>query len=335
MKFKGIVPSHLAVLSVATALSTICLVSGANAGGFALNEQSTTGTGMAYAGVAAGGVLSDMFWNPATLGDVKGLSFESDLTGILPGLNVTTNSLGPLPAQSQGTVGIGGVVPASYSAYRLNQNVIFGLGINAPFGLATAYNQATSYLANIPGSAPPKAIAGGTRVFSLDVNPNVAYQFNNQLTIAVGLQVQYMELTETGFGQPTGAYFGKSKNLGYGYTLGVDWKPMQGTTFGLGYRSGISNGVSGNLAGVLVAPATYMSFAGDIALNTPGMVSFGASQVLDDKWTLRGGATYTNWSTLGTATVTGPAAAVVTASLGSNLLPFNYKDSYSVSTGAE
>ena len=39
----------------------------ADAGGFAVREQSSWGQGASYAGVAAGGSSSAMFWNPATV----------------------------------------------------------------------------------------------------------------------------------------------------------------------------------------------------------------------------------------------------------------------------
>jgi long-chain fatty acid transport protein len=47
----------LAAISIAAA--------DAHAGGFALREQSAAGLGSSFAGVAAGGALSSMFWNPA------------------------------------------------------------------------------------------------------------------------------------------------------------------------------------------------------------------------------------------------------------------------------
>ena len=48
----------------------------ANAGGFALREQSAFGQGSSFAGVAAGGSLSSMFWNPATMTQVPGMQIE-------------------------------------------------------------------------------------------------------------------------------------------------------------------------------------------------------------------------------------------------------------------
>ena len=56
----------------------------ANAGGFAVREQSAWGEGSSYAGVAAGGSLSAMFWNPATMTQMPGIQSESVVSVILP-----------------------------------------------------------------------------------------------------------------------------------------------------------------------------------------------------------------------------------------------------------
>jgi long-chain fatty acid transport protein len=287
---------------------------------------------MANAGVAAGGTLSDMFWNPATLGDVKGLQTESVVTGILPFAQVTTNPFGPFPiSQNNGTVTTGALVPASYIGYRLNQNIIFGLGVNSPFGLTTSY--APSSFINLAG------IAGTTRIFSLNVNPNVAYQFNDQFTIAVGLQGQYLEALESAFSQPSAYFKGATKSIGFGYTLGVDWKPMAGTKIGLGYRSGISNTLNGAIYNVQVNPApppnVFNNFAANLKLKTPGELTLGVAQDVGEQWTLRAGVIYTNWATLSGTPVSGPAAAVVASKIGTTNIPFNYKDTWGFSTGAE
>src|SRR5512132_4353988 len=56
----------------------------ASAGGFAVREQSTYGQGTSFAGVAAGGALSSMFWNPATMTQVPGIVSETNVAGVFP-----------------------------------------------------------------------------------------------------------------------------------------------------------------------------------------------------------------------------------------------------------
>ena len=65
-------------LRAGTALGILIIATAqANAGAFAIREQSTYGQGTSFAGVAAGGSLSSMFWNPSTMTQFKGIVSES------------------------------------------------------------------------------------------------------------------------------------------------------------------------------------------------------------------------------------------------------------------
>ena len=66
------------------AAALLAATADANAGAFAVREQSAFGQGSSFAGVAAGGSLSSMFWNPAAMTQMPGLQSESVLSGILP-----------------------------------------------------------------------------------------------------------------------------------------------------------------------------------------------------------------------------------------------------------
>jgi long-chain fatty acid transport protein len=312
------------VFCVSLAISLLSATAAAEAGGFGIREQSTIGVGDAFAGIAAGGDISSMFWNPATLGEVNGLVYETDLTGILPMVNVRLDPSATAftPGQDQGNIGIGVVVPASYIGYRIDENWIVGLAINSPFGLMTSYG-GDSILRQ-------SGVAGTSRVVSIDANPNIAYQISPQLTVAAGLQAQYMELRETAFGLATGTYVGKTNSLGLGFTLGAMFKPQQGTSIGIGYRSGITNTIDGNLTGILP-----IALDARLKIKTPGTLTIGLSQDITPQWTWKVGAEYTNWSVLDQVPVSGSAAAIIAFKLGSPNIPYNYNDGWFFSTGAE
>ena len=65
-------------------LGWLASASTAEAGGFAIREQSAWGQGSSFAGMAAGGSLSTMFWNPATLSSVERLEAEKIITRVAP-----------------------------------------------------------------------------------------------------------------------------------------------------------------------------------------------------------------------------------------------------------
>ena len=81
MSFRGLKAVLLACSGVGVLLAA---TADANAGGLAVREQSAWGQGSSFAGVSAGGSLSAMFWNPATMTQQAGLQSESSLSGILP-----------------------------------------------------------------------------------------------------------------------------------------------------------------------------------------------------------------------------------------------------------
>ena len=67
---------------------------------FALREQSATGLGMSFAGVAAGSAgISSMYWNPATMTMAPGFQSEFHATAIIPESKITPVYTIPSPAQ--------------------------------------------------------------------------------------------------------------------------------------------------------------------------------------------------------------------------------------------
>src|SRR5215207_7101150 len=105
---------RLTVVMGSAGLATLAVASVAKAGGFAIREQSAYGQGTSFAGVAAGGSLSTMFWNPATLSQVEGLEIEVVATGVFAFSDVTVDAVGLFPAEDAGDIGQDAFVPALY-----------------------------------------------------------------------------------------------------------------------------------------------------------------------------------------------------------------------------
>ena len=308
--------SRKCLLAASAAAITLATVSAAQAGGFALREQSAYGQGMSFAGVAAGGSLSSMFWNPATLSQVMGLEFESGISGIIPisEVLVTTGAGSPF---DEGDIGQDALVPNSYAAYRVNDKIIVGVGINGAFGLSTEYNPG--------GVIATNGIAGVSDIFSLNVNPNVAYQINDYVTIAAGLQIQYSdaEINPVLAHPIAGLGLLDGDDISFGFTAGVHIMASENTEIGLGYRSWQEVDLDGTFAVAAFGPA----FASTASLELPDMVTFGIRHKINDYWRVMAGVEWTNWSRFDTVVVTGGPAPV--------LLPFDYNDGWYFSAGAE
>ena len=306
--------TSVAVLVVATAT--------AQAGGFALREQSASGQGASFAGVAAGGALSSMFWNPATMTQFKGTTLEVSGSAILPYAE-QKNAAGTTVV---GNSGESAVVPSSYMSYQFNDRLWLGMAVNAPVGLGVNFPS--------PWGGAGNFYAQDTNVASYNFNPNIAYKINDWISVAVGLQAQYMWVNfqnAQGLGGPNLTLNGTG--WGYGWTAGITLTPTDRTTIGIGYRSGINNKIDGTLANGIGA-----STNGPIntTVNLPGTLTIGLRQGLTDRFTLLAGYEWTNWSRIGTASVQQSSGAPALGPTGAPiLLPFQYSDGHFYSIGGE
>jgi len=289
----------------------------ANAGAFGLREQSTVGQGDAFAGVAAGGALSSMFWNPATMTQTTGFGIEGNGTGILS--NVDQHPLAGstlLGFGGAGDTGSPALLFSGYSTWQVSPNLWIGLSTNSPFGLSTSF----------PDSWAGRNYALGSSLMTYNATPSVALRINEWLSVGLGVQLQYgradvnLGLTPI---PPTHVNLNGS-GWGFGLTAGVTVTPGPNTTIGVGWRSGIDQKIDGNLN-------FGLSEAANTTLNLPDIVSVGIRHRFDDRWTVMGTAEWTNWSRIGTAVVNyGPPPL-----LGPIALPFQFRDGWFYSIGAE
>ncbi|WP_181702359.1 OmpP1/FadL family transporter [Chthonobacter albigriseus] len=312
--------AYLSGVAVSTLLMSI---TAAQAGGFALREQSATSQGASFAGAAApGDSISAMFWNPSAITTATGLVVEShgtiispsselkDATGTLNGFGITGNG---------GDVGIDGFVPSSYIAYQVNDQLYLGLSINAPFGLATKSDPAwvgqfDHYRA---------------KVFSVNVQPTVAYKINDMLSVGVGAQIQYFDVNiQTALDATSAPDVQRlvGDDVAFGFTAGLTFTPLDGTVIGLGYRSQLAHALEGNQTFEGGLFAGRYDIGADVDL--PQSVTLGLRQKVTEDFTLLGGIEWTDWSSLGTIPIEGspvPGAA----------LTFEYEDGWFFSLGGE
>jgi len=306
--------STLAAVSLAALLA---VQAPAFAGGFAVREQSATGQGLAFAGVASGsGHLSSTFWNPATITMAPGFQSEAHLSLAIP--TVKIQPLPPTPTLAfgpSGDIGQDAVVPTGYSSYQVNDFLWVGLSSTAPFGLVT----------------DPREIWAGqvysrsSRIFSLNVNPIVGVKVDDWLSFGAGAMVQYFDVRlkrAVGVLQAAPSAILEGDDYGFGFTAGVTLTPFAGTTTGIGYRSMIHQDVEGTLN----TPGVSVPIRASI--NTPEEVTVGLSQAITPNLMLHAGFEWQNWSRLGTQAIVGPLGPV-------SALPLNYDDGYFYSLGLE
>jgi len=240
---------------------------------FALQEQSGSGLGNAFAGGAAAAEdASTIFFNPAGMSRLPGM--QGVVAGSIICLQAKFSDSGSLPAAFQPLGGNGGdagscaAVPALYFAAPINSQWSAGIGINVPFGLKTDYD--SDWLGRFQ--------AVKSKIETINVNPAVSFKASDMVTIGGGANYQHLkaELTSRinyagAIGQAglqaaaagqipasaitpiVTAYSGAQSDAringndgAWGWNIGVlvNFDPQ--TRFGASYRSKIKYNVSGS-----------------------------------------------------------------------------------------
>jgi len=291
------------------------------AAGFAIIEQSVTGLGRAFAGSAAVAEdASTIFFNPAGLTYLSHSEFATGLNFINPESDFT-NEGSTIPSSLGGTAITGsgddggklGIVPNLYYAHRLNDRMVAGVGVNAPFGLVTEYDD------NWVGRY--HAIKSDLK--TININPSLAFKTTVKLSLGFGITLHYIELELTqavDFGAVCAAasvgacaapqaHDGKAKitadDWSWGYNLGLIFQATDATRVGLAYRSKISHHLEGKGSfdipdnGAVQSVASGAGFAnGDIdgKVTLPESASLAIHHQINDKWAVMGDASWTRWS---------------------------------------
>lgn len=285
-----------------------------HASGFAIVEQGVRGLGTAYAGAAAlAEDPSTIFYNPAGLTQLKGQQLEAGLHYIIPRAEFndkgTTSRIGLSTGTNDG--GDGGepaFVPNFYYSHSLSEDFKVGIGVFAPYGLATKYDP----------DWVGRYYAIKSELATININPTMAYRINSQWSVGAGISMQYIDATlsskaDLGLGLGPGfsqAFDGFSEisgdDWGYGFNLGFMFEPIHSTRIGVAYRSMISHELEGRAKWEFdptVAPvAAALNFVDGSNISAdvdiPETFSLAVHHAFSDKWAVVADATWTKWSHL-------------------------------------
>ena len=318
-------------------------IAGAQAGAFALREQSPVAQGAAFAGVAAGeGGASAMFWNPATMTKLPGWNSQWGFSTVLP--NAVVLPLATTPTfgfGGSGNIGLDAVIPSSYSTYQFNDWLWLGMSVNAPFGLAT----------KAPLNWSGQVYGRTSEAKTTSIAPTLAIKINDWVSVGASFEAVRMSTRLTSaIGAPAAAAVLpgaplaelKGNSWGYGFTAGITLTPFAGTELGLGYRSQVREDLSGTFinqvaVGALPAAAAIGGAYGiKSKVTLPDMVTVGLRQRVTNDLTFLAGFEWTHWGRFNSFPVclTSPApfAGACPAPLALN---FRYSDGWYASIGGE
>jgi long-chain fatty acid transport protein len=282
------------------AVSAAALLAGseqASASGYALREQIGSMLGQAFAGQNAYAMdPSVIFFNPAGMSALDGTQVSAIASFIFPS-NEFHND-GSVPAAILGTneggdAGANALVPTAYGMTSLGDFRI-GVGVNAPFGLTTEYDE--GWIGRYA------ALTSSLRTMNL--NPVVSYQVTPWLALGAGAQIQRADARLTNselFGAgPFGTLDGKTElqadDVGFGFTAGALITPRPGTMIGVGFRSSVSHTLEGEAEITTPTGATIFRSDATAELDTPESIGLSVFHQLNDRLSLAGTVEWTNWS---------------------------------------
>jgi long-chain fatty acid transport protein len=165
-----------------------CVSSSAFASGFALLEQSSSRLGSAFAGTAAAADdASTIFYNPAGLAKLQETQFLVVASGILISSEFSNSgsqaALGQSLGNEGGDAGDWNAVPAAYLAVPLNEQFVFGFGVNAPFGLKLEYGD--GWMGRFQASK--------SEIKTYNFNPSLSWRASEQLSFGIGANYQRIQ----------------------------------------------------------------------------------------------------------------------------------------------
>lgn len=308
---------HLSRHPIFTTLLAALLATSADsrAAGFALIEQGASGLGNAYAGAAASAEdASTVFFNPAGLMYLQGNQLIIAGHIVIPSAEFSGSATTPLstviPGGDGGDAGGANLVPNLYYSRQLTKGFVFGLGINAPFGLKTEYD------ADWVG----RFHAIESAVKTININPAIAYRAGANLSVGVGVNFQYIEATlsqavnqqlacvSAGGGAACAAVSGdlgaeiEGDDWGYGYNIGLMYDIDPGTRLGFAYRSKIDQELVGDARFSGANPffttvvGVFVPTDASATITLPETVSLSLYHDVNSQWAILADATWTHWN---------------------------------------
>lgn len=305
-------------------------MNGAHSAGFALIEQNASGMGNAYAGAAAVAEdASTIFFNPAGMSFLEGAPFAvaGHVISLSAEFSGTVTDPAAIPGATTGNtggdIGDASFVPNIYAAMPIGEQWDIGIGINAPFGLKTEYND--TWDGRFQGIK--------SEIVTVNVNPSVSYKISDTISIGGGLNYQRLDAELTNAVVLPGPAEGRTKleadDDGWGWNIGAMFQLSPATRLGVAYRSEIDYELEGNVAttfGGAPVPAASGPARADATL--PDLFSVSVAHAASDRLELLADITRTGWSSINQINVVDPATGTLR-----DVLVLDFDDAFRYSIG--
>jgi long-chain fatty acid transport protein len=309
------------ISSIALLFSIALLPAAAMATSFQILEQSPAHLGKAFAGTASDVVdASSVFFNPAAIVELEQPTLTVGANAIF-----TSSKFTNLNSNTNGVTGKTdevGYVPNIYYVHPVSEQLSFGFGINAPYGLASDYNDDWN----------GRYLATHSELEVINVNAVAAYRLTDTLSLGLGVNYQRADVTlESQFDStlgvnPSPATDSSAKIQGDDDAVAADvslfYQPSERTSVGLVWRQGGEFDLEGDASfslnplcspgqgyptGAPPAPTTGTICAASLnavggnahaKVQLPDTITLSGSQQLTDYWWIHADIAWTEWSSI-------------------------------------
>lgn len=307
----------------------------AGANGIALNEQSASSAGTAYAGRSSSALdASTIYGNPAGLTKLK----RSEISGGAAVVSVSddiSNAQSSAPGTNKGDSVPLGVVPFVYMSTPLDDRFSIGLGLYAPSGLINDYEN--SFQGRYHGSY--------STTKEVTLQPTIAYRINDYVSIGGGPTINRFTAKlkndlATGAlnnGQDTEVTI-KGDDTALGYNLGILFDLSEATSWGINYHSKVDYHLEGHteVAGSPSAIPLDGNYKSKIDITMPESVDTSITHHFNNRWTGYLGTTWKRWSRIEKVETNNSGLSPLgeAAGLGRMTEEMNWRDTWSAAVGA-
>jgi len=287
------------------------VVFGVGAGGFRNEVVGAKGMGRGSANVAQTDDPAAVHYNPAAIVHLDSSCVSLGYTLEMPKTTCKTATGTEESMESQNFF-----IPNFYLVDDFGlDDITFGLGVTAPYGLGTDWSD----------DSFSKYVSTESYVGFYNINPTVAYQINDALSVGVGINYMSSDLdkyrkvnvssvntTLAGLGYPAATIesdgdFNLKADDGdaWGYNLGVLYKFAESHTLGLSYRSEVDfsykgtvsmDGLGSGNTAALFGAAYHTDMETELTL--PQSLAVGYAYRPSEKLTLELDVEWTAWSSV-------------------------------------
>ena len=307
----------------AIGLALVC-AGNAQAGGYQLNEFSTTGLGRAFAGA---GIMDDDYSNLANNPAGMVLAKRSGIQLGYTAVEEYSHIKGTQPGQST-KMHYPVSLPSAFGQWRVNDRATLGAGFYVPFGLSTKH-KSSSFVGD-------KARKSELQV--MDTAIAGAYRVTDKLSLGATGIYRYIHGNMTSDVGGGGMKFGSANYDLDGWTMtgiiGAMYEFTPDTRLGISYKMKSKQTVKGDYrfeAPVYGGP--YIFDDGRASPDLPASLIISAYHQLNEKWGLSASARWTQWSVFDTFTMYTPTGSAAPG--GFQQHQYDWRDTITYSLGAD